>query len=54
MLFDHQNMGIDTSYVQIMMADIWYKMSFLVMTEHFAPIYHFRIILTKVPPYIFS
>ena len=45
MLFDHQNLGIDTSYVQISLVmdmDIGYEIFFLVMAEHVAPVYHFR------------
>ena len=39
MIFDHQNLGtgIDISYVQIsvILADILFKIEFLVMAEHF-------------------
>ena len=51
--FNHENLGIDTSYVQISVisAEIWRKIEFSVMAVHFVPVYLFWTILSKVPSY---
>ena len=55
LLFDHQNLGIDTSYMYLEISVIlikqkWNEIWYPVMAEHFTPVYPFRIILTKVSP----
>ena len=52
MLFDHQNLGIDTSYVQIFTDNGRYMIQNNILGNGgtFAPVYHFRIIMIKVPP----
>ena len=46
MLFGHENLGINTSYVEISVKLVKH----LVMAKHFTPVYPFRIILKKVSP----
>ena len=53
MIFNHQNLGIDTAFVQIFVisAEIWHKIEFSVLAGHFVPVYPFWTILSKVPSY---
>ena len=53
MILCYQNMGTDTSYVQISVisAEIWHKTEFSVMAGHFVPVYTFSTIKSNVPSY---
>ena len=54
MIFSHQNLGMDTSYVQISVisVEIWHKIKILLIAGHFVSVYPFLTILSKVPTYI--
>ena len=52
LIFDHQNMGIDTSCVKVsvILAEIWHKIEFTVMAGHFVPVCHFGQFCQSYPP----